>query len=70
MGWETGKACETHKVIYERGVHINVPEVQASSMLSDYTEFPNFPDFIVAYHLIGIASAVVKGDGILVQAFS
>lgn len=56
--------------MYQKGVHINVPGVQASSMLSDYTESPDFPDSTVAYSLIGIASAVVKGDGILVQAFS
>lgn len=54
----------------ERGVHTNVPGVQASSMLNDYTESPEFPDFTVAYSLIEIASAVVKGDGVLVQAFS
>lgn len=56
--------------MYERGVHTHVPGVQASSMLNDYTESPEFPDFPVAYSLIGIAFAVVEGDGILVQAFA
>lgn len=56
--------------LYQKGVHINVPGAQASSMLSDYTGPPDFPGFTVAYSLIGIASAVVKGDGISVQAFS
>lgn len=69
-GWLAKLVRPINLFMDERGVYTHVPGVQASSMLNDYTESPEFPDFPVAYSLIGIAFAVVEGDGILVQAFA